>query len=73
MHKIRNMKDVAEKCWLEDDDIVPYFLILIQVFSVWATTASLVSLIISRSGRMGPNIDSIDYNSGIGIGSILAW
>ncbi len=27
----------------------------------------------SRGGRIDPNIDSIDTNVGIGIGSILAW
>ncbi len=26
-----------------------------------------------RGGRIDPNIDSIDTNVGIGIGSILAW
>ncbi len=30
-------------------------------------------LLQTRGGRIDPNIDSIDTNVGIGIGSILAW
>ncbi len=28
---------------------------------------------LARGGQIDPNIDSIDTNVGIGIGSILAW
>ncbi len=31
------------------------------------------SMVLTRGGRIDPNIDSIDTNVGIGIGSILAW